>query len=359
MKLSNKFKQFLFSDPIGKVGAVFIAYFLWYYVQNFSLEKFYVSLPVTVVNAPENKIIDATNDIAIRVEISAYEDVSRRIENLSAIIDLSNYTLGVKSYPIILLNLPNDIKANISPESKRISIYDISSKTIPINVKVYSNNNLTSVAYSPKEVTISGSSQIIDQIQALATDELKIQDPIQSIITTNIKIIYPNKVKLLDKDSVTVTLSFNQINYTNEVIVPVKYIGLQNNLQISFITDMYLNFVTKTSNIEPLLLESSMSLDFSAITNAGKYKIPVTISVPTNVILINPPTVVPIELVDSLEIIPPIQENLTPKTPEKDEFDSFFDESILKEPPTPPTEIFNTNITTDTTNIIDTTNNPN
>ena len=362
MKLSNKFKQFLFSDPVGKLGAIMVAYFLWYYVQNFSLEKVYVSLPVTVVNAPENKVIDATNDIAIRVEISSYEDVSRRIENLSAIIDLSEYTPGVKSYPIILLNLPKDIKANISPESKRISIYDIITKTIPINVKVYSNDTLTNIAYSPKEVSISGSSQIIDQIKALTTEELRIENPIRSTISTNIRITYPNKVLLLDKDSVAVTLFFNQKNYTNEVIVPVKYIGLQSNLQMSFITNMYLKFVTKTSNIEPLLLESSMSLDFSAITNAGKYDIPTTISAPTNVILIDPPTVVPIELIDPTETLSPTKEFLIPEvlekpeTPVKDDFDSFFDESILKEPTMPTTENFNTNITTnitDSTNTID------
>lgn len=362
MKLSNKFQQFLFSDPIGKITVVLISYFLWYYVQNFSLEKIYISLPVVVINAPKNKIIDATNDIAIRVEISAYEDVSRRIENLSAIIDLSNYSSGVKSYPITLLNLPNDINANISPSSKRISIYDIITKTIPINVKIYSNDTLTNITYSPKEVTISGSSQIIDQIKALTTDELRVANPIQSTISTNIKIRYPNKVRLLDRDSITITLFFNNKNYTNEVIVPVKYIGLQSNLQISFITNMYLNFVTKTSNIEALLLESSMSLDFSTITNIGKYNVPVTIAIPTNVLLINPPTIIPIELIDPLEMTVPIKETLTPETieipkapiiPEKDEFENFFDESILKEPSVLPIENFNTNITT---NIIDTTN---
>ena len=349
MKLSNKFKQFLFSDPTGKLGAILIAYFLWYYVQNFSLEKIYISLPVTIVNAPENKVIDATNDIAIRVEISAYEDVSRRIDNLSAIIDLSNYTPGIKTYPITLLNLPKDIKADISPESKRISIYDIITKTIPINVNIHSNDTLTNIVYNPKEVSISGSSQVIDQIKALTTEELRITNPIQNVISTNIKIIYPNKVELLDKDSIAVTLFFNLKNYTNEVIVPVKYIGLQSNLQMSFITNMYLKFVTKTSNIEPLLIESFMSLDFSTITNAGKYNIPVTISVPTNVLLIDPPTIVPIELIDPLEIASPIKESLMPETPEKDDFDSFFDESILKETSELPTENFNTNITTNTT----------
>ena len=355
MKLSNKFKQFLFSDPTGKLGAILIAYFLWYYVQNFSLEKIYISLPVTIVNAPENKVIDATNDIAIRVEISAYEDVSRRIDNLSAIIDLSNYTPGIKTYPITLLNLPKDIKADISPDSKRISIYDIITKTIPINVKTYSNDTLTNITYSPKEVSISGSSQVIDQIKALTTEELKIENPIQNVISTNIKILYPNKVELLDKDSIAVTLFFNLKNYTNEVIVPVKYIGLQSNLQMSFITNMYLQFVTKTSNIEPLLIESFMSLDFSTITNVGKYNVPTTISVPTNVILIDPPTVVPIELIDPTETLSPTKEFLTPEilekpeTPEKDDFDSFFDESILKEPSIPSTENFNTNITTNTT----------
>ena len=346
MKLSNKYQQFLFSDPIGKMTAVLIAYFLWYYVQNFSLEKLYISLPVTVINAPENKIIDATNDIAIRVEISAYEDVSRRVENLQAIIDLSNYTSGVKSYPITLLNLPKDINADISPEFKRISIYDVITKTVPINISVYSNDTLTNITYSPKEVSISGSSQIIDQIKALTTDELRIKNPIQSIISTNILITHPDKVQLLDKDTVTVTLFFNQKNYTNEVIVPVKYIGLQSNLQISFITNMYLKFVTKISNIEPLLLESYMSLDFSAITNIGKYDIPVTISSPTNVYIIDPPKILPIELIDPTETALPIKENITP---EKDEFDSFFDESILKEPSPLTTEEFNTNITTDST----------
>ena len=113
---------------------------------------------------------------------------------------------------------------------------------------------------------------------------------------------------------------------------------------------MYLKFVTKTSNIEPLLLESYMSLDFSAITNIGKYDIPVTISTPSNVYLIDPPSIVPIELIDPSITTPPIRENSPSEQDEKDEFDSFFDESILKEPSPLTTENFNTNITTDATN---------
>lgn len=348
MKLSNKYQKFIFSDPVGKAISIILAYFLWYYVQNFSIEKLYISLPVTIINIPQNKIIEATNDIAIRVEISAYEDVSRRIENLKAVIDLSNYTTGTKSYPITLLNLPKDIEANISPEFKRISIYDIINKTVPITINIKSNNALTNISYKPKEVTISGSSKIIEQIKALTTEELKINNSIQNVISTNLKIYYPNKVKLLDATSVAIILNFNRTNYTNEVIIPIKYIGQQSNLQISFTTNMYLKFVTTSSNIEPLLLESFMTLDLSNITNSGKHNIPINISVPTNVHLIDPPTVVPIELFDpSTTVALPMKEELTPANTYSNEFETFND-SIFKESKEITNYNFNTNITKET-----------
>ncbi len=255
-----------------------------------------MSLPVSLVNVPEGKEVEVPSDLVVSVEISAHEDVSRRIEDMTAVIDLSNYQYGERNYPIVLQNLPNDIQARISPEYKKVHIYDIVTKDIPVNLRVSSNSLLTNVSYSPKTVSVIGSTKVLDSLKSLNTYEFNYKVPIMDILKTNVDIVMPNKVRLQNNQSVEVTLYFNQRVHTNEVFLPVEYENIDSNFMAIGSRAVSLSVMTVVTNIENLLLESRVSLDFTNITEEGEYDIPLQISTPTNMIVLNAPVTLPIIL---------------------------------------------------------------
>ncbi|MGL5956118.1 MAG: hypothetical protein ACRC0X_05880 [Brevinema sp.] len=293
----SRYKEWIFMDPLGKVMAIILAIFLWYYVNIVSIEKVYISLPISLVNTPQDKVVIPPQNMAVRVEISTHEDVSRRIQDLIAEIDLSEYKIGQRSYPISLINLPKDIKAKISPEQKQIEIFPLITNTVPINIKVDPHILLTNINYFPKKALIVGSSAQIEKIKTLNTGNLKYNIPMQSSsLETNVSILIPNGITLLEPQTVDIFLQFNQDIYTNNVILPLEYHDLSSNFIINAPTSIELDIITTVSNIEQLLLVSELSINLLNITNIGFYELPLEIKKPSNMLFIDPPSQVLIEL---------------------------------------------------------------
>ncbi|MGL4676433.1 MAG: hypothetical protein ACRCWI_02050 [Brevinema sp.] len=295
--LSKGYKERVLIDPIGKIISIVLAIFLWYYVNVISIEKIYISLPISLVNVPQDKIVTPAQNMAVRVEISTHEDVSRRIKDLSAVIDLSEYEVGQRAYSISLTNLPKDIQVKIFPEQKQIEVYPIVTNTVPITVKVDPHSLLTNIEHFPNKAVIIGSSIQIENIKTLSTGNLKYTLPMQSSsLETNLRVLIPNGVTLLEPQTVDVLLQFNQQVYTNTVLLPLEYHNLNSNLTIDAPLSIELDVVTTVSNIEQLLLASELSVNLLVITNMGFYELPLEIKNPSNILFIDPPSQVFIEL---------------------------------------------------------------
>lgn len=292
MKLSLRhLKAIVFSDPKGKSIAVIVAIFLWYFVNVFSIEKIYISLPITIENQPQDKEVQiATKELVARVEILAYEDVSRRIQDLSAVIDLSNYKIGTQEYPVLLRNLPHDIKAKITPSHKKVSIYSVVTNTVPLNVRVAPHIELTNVTYTPETVQIVGSSQQLARISSINSVNLDFELPMTNFLKTNIDIIYPKNIKVLYNKTIPVSLYFEQTFYTNEVFLPIEYTNLNPNLIVTGSNAIVLTLLTKTNEIEDLLLQTTVNIDLTNIITPGNYSLPLQIHTPTNMMILNAPT---------------------------------------------------------------------
>ncbi len=185
----NKIKTLTFSDPAGKLIAVILGVFLWYYVNVVSIEKLYISLPVRLVNVPDDIEVIPAGDLVVQVEISTHEDVSRRIGDLDAVIDMDEYKPGINKYDVIMRNLPHDINAKLSAKTKTLQVYEIISKTVPINFRADSHPLLTNTSYEPKEASIYASERILKDIHSLDTTIFSYGEPAQPSLTTNVQII--------------------------------------------------------------------------------------------------------------------------------------------------------------------------
>lgn len=306
-----KFLDKILSDPLGKLLSFTIALFLWYYVTILSIEKTYISLPISLINTPENKIIEYDKDTIIRIEIIARDNVTRLIEKIQAVVDLSNAPSGKNSYPVTLLNLPQEIKANINPSSLDITIYDIITKTISINLCVESNDMLTNTSFSPSKITLKGSSKIINPINII--NSIKLIPPItnSNTIETNIGLVIPKELAALSKNNIDVSLFYNSSFISSNIFLPINYIGLDPVFIISNIPATPLTMVSSTSNIEQLLIQSELILDLSLVTNTGMYEAPVLLQAPSNVNVPDLPSFISVQIESNTNISQPLT-NQTP-----------------------------------------------
>ena len=297
----NKFSTFLFSDPWGKIFSFMIACVLWYYVNIYSIERTYISLPITLINEPTDKVLEYRKDIAVKVEIMAREDVSRRIEKLQAVIDLSNISLGSERYPITLSNLPQDIRASISPSYLNISAYEIVSKKVPIYVQVVANNTLTNTTYSPREVTVFGSSKILEALRAINTLEINPPIPLNNILKTNVQLSIPRGITVDGSTMVAIRLDYKTVLKTNDVLLPITILGLDPRFQIESIPTIPLQLVSPNANIERDIIQSEVILDLSLVTSPQLYLAPATLKTPSNVSILNLPSNVSINILENID----------------------------------------------------------
>ncbi len=293
----SKIKSLIFSDPLGKLFAMAMAVLLWYYVNVISVEKLYISLPVRLINVPEDVDIVPASELVTQVEITTHEDVSRRIEDLNAVIDLEDFQFGTNRYEITVQNLPNDIKARISPRYKTLLVYAISNKSVPVNIRIRPNSFLTNIEYSPESVTISGSERFLDEINEINTENLEFGAPTSPKLITNVSLIRPSNVAL-SPGVVRVELDFRYLNYTNDVFLPIEYKNVSPFLDVSQPQGIPLKIITTTTNIEELLLNTVISVDLEDFGTQGTYNVPVLYDIPVGVVLLQNPLSINVELKD-------------------------------------------------------------
>ncbi len=250
------------------------------------------------------KLKENAGDLVVQVEISTHEDVSRRIGDLDAVIDMDEYKLGISKYDVIMRNLPHDINAKLSAKTKTLQVYEIISKTVPINFRADSHPLLTNTSYEPKEASIYASERILKDIHSLDTTIFSYGEPAQPSLTTNVQIIKPTGIIDISASAVSARLDFNYKNYTNDVFLPIEYLNASLDVvqpkavRLSVIT-------TNEANLEELLLQTSLSIDLQDFNSSGTYNLPVSYSAPPELTLINHPMSADVELLDIYEA-PPI-----------------------------------------------------
>lgn len=306
MQFWHNFHQLILSDPKGKIIALILACFLWYYVNVLSLEKTYLNLPIIIVNPPENLKLEYTKKMNVRVELQSREDISSYIKNLEAIVDLSEYTLGTKEYPIKINHLPPDIQLNITPQTLKITIYALQNKSVPIRLsfnKSPMNSFITNYTISPDKVTIIGKKELLNQVNFLKTEELVISNSFSDILQTNLKILSPRGIIVSQGYTAKISLFARNFNITNtQVTLPIDTKSLVTGFSIKNLPNIPLTIVSSVSNIEKLLLQTKISLELNEIKSAGKFIVPITITAPPELKILNPPYNIDIEIISNKNV---------------------------------------------------------
>lgn len=291
--LRKLLKKIFINDFSSKLLSILLASCLWFYVTVLSLEKTYINLPIELINTPDDLSIKYNDKLNVKVEIEAREDVSLYLSRLRAVIDLTNSGIGKRQFPIILQNLPTDINVDLNPKYISLDIQKIVSNNVPITIEFTNksaNIHVTNIRISPNTVSIEGNTSEINKIKSIKTEVFDLKNMRDSNhIITNLKLNIPSKVNIKPSGPVSVEIFIENYNITNKVFLPFTIINLKPELVIPAIPTFEFTTLSADSNIEGLLLQTEISVDFSKITNEGEHSVPITILAPNNLKFLNAP----------------------------------------------------------------------
>lgn len=297
MKFWDKITSFLRTDIKPKIISLLIACFLWYYINIFSIKKTYISLPVEIINLPEDTIIDEKNNFAIRLEILSDEDISAHINKISAAIDLSNASMGPNTYSVELLNLPKGLTVNMFPSTIKLTLIPIIQKIVPIDLAINSQEAQRKILYKPQEITIIGPEDKIRRVDKISTrliEDTKIR--FSPEFQTNVSINLPDKIESIDTKKINVHIFYDYEISTNKVFLPTSIAGLNPEFSVTSLPSIPIYIISVDNNLEDILVQSEMVLNMENIISDGIHTVPLTIKTPDSVKLMNPPEEIVLEI---------------------------------------------------------------
>lgn len=271
---------YIFSDFFHKMSALLIAAFLWYYVNILSIEKIYISLPVTIKNLPENFTASAKDKLSVRLEIRTREDISTKLKTMEAYLDLSNPRIGDYFYPIKLTNVPENIHASILPYSLKISIDNLTNKKVPVQLSLQKKDDARKIinySLTPAEVTLQGAENILNKISNIYTESLNSSALMEPKLNTNIGLIVQSNVSLKENSKIQLQAQIYVENYTNELLIPLQMQGLTEELMVEDHWSIPIIVQSPFTNISYIESNIKASIDMSTITKSGFYAFPVAI----------------------------------------------------------------------------------
>jgi YbbR domain-containing protein len=167
-----------------KLFSFFFAIFLWYFVVGEDKVDMTLSIPVEIVNLPQNLIISNQFKNQIEITVNGPRGLIRRIadRHISRAVDLSDATPGtivIKNTPETI-SLPSGVRLlRIKPSDIILQMDRVIQKNIPIiavtNGKPKEGFELISVKFDPQTIPMTGPQRILEKEKRFSTLPIDIQ----------------------------------------------------------------------------------------------------------------------------------------------------------------------------------------
>ena len=190
------------NERMLKLLAVIFAVMLWFYVdaeQN-PVKSMHFDIPVQYVNQQEN--YEVSNGVTtVRVTVRGKEDElsGLRKEDFSAIVDLSNAQVGTGEYEIQLKAPEMAERISYLPNRTSLQLDQKINKQVPVRVRtsgtMLEGYEISSTEVLPNKVTISGLSQVLDEISDIETEAIDVSG-ITNEITKEVWLHVPEGVAI-------------------------------------------------------------------------------------------------------------------------------------------------------------------
>ena len=166
-----------------KLTSILLASLLWLAINGEPESVFLFRVRLEYRNYPKGieVIGDTVNNVDVRVTASS--GIAKRIDSgdISAFIDLSDWSLGERTYPLSAQNItvPYGVKiVRIAPNQVKLNFQRIRNKAVEIRPKIVGEvppgYKVAAVSCSPKMVRISGPENRLKAISYLSTEVVDI-----------------------------------------------------------------------------------------------------------------------------------------------------------------------------------------
>ncbi len=232
-----------FTRNIGmKIISIMLAVALWMYVVGEETAEIGITIPLELVNLPQDLIVvnDAIEDLNVR--ILGPRSMIRRLasERLSKTIDLKGIAPGRITFEILPeeLPLPGGIKVTrLSPSSITLDVEQITSKKLSVLPILQGSPKLgfevVSVKFTPESVVVSGPSNVLSNMDAVWTKPINVEKKTESFRQPVTLDIGGDQVALELKEQVSVDVTIDEKVVTRSFpAVPIK--GRNSSFSYSF-----------------------------------------------------------------------------------------------------------------------------
>ena len=164
------------NDRMLKVIALVCAVLLWFYAEaqeNPSKER-QLTVPVQYVNLASGYVVEnAAQSVQVSVKGNETDIMSLRSDDFTAVVDLSDASVGSFSYPVQVSSSTVNERFTYTPDKLTISVDQILQKEVPVHLRtdgtVAQYYELQHTAIQPDTVIIQGKSSLIADISAVET----------------------------------------------------------------------------------------------------------------------------------------------------------------------------------------------
>lgn len=225
------------------------------------------------------------------VTITSSRSVIDQIAMVKVYIDVAGLTEPVNNREVpvnVYDSQGNGLNIRIAPESVVVSVnVDNPSKTVPVQVSTVGDlqeeYTLTSVVPNIEEIEVFATSDILENIEMIETEEVDLSEITESG-TIEVKLVLPDGVQVAD-DMISVDIEIEQTETFDEV--PIEYDPLENGQEVSFINPsnpfMSMTIVGNDKDVTKLTIDDfQLSIDIENLTE-GEHQVPVSIDGPDHV----------------------------------------------------------------------------
>ena len=263
-----------------KAVALFLAVFLWYYVDSLEYTEQTVSLPVQFVNIPSNKMVIDTWDRSVGLEIKARKNVMKNPINFSKVIkatvNLSNAQVGMNDYriEITLLDPKLDLKIKALKDNITLKIDDVDNKVVRVSPRIIGELPQGYVLVDTKidisTVAVKGPSQNLKDVRELETEPILLYT-LSNSITQTLALRTPMFIQTIGRDSVVVQVLIRESIQNKEMYLPVRFENVPQGFKPLDDAKVFVYASVPAKFLSSYTNEIVLRADCAKVTKAGSY----------------------------------------------------------------------------------------
>lgn len=264
--------------------------------------------PTTSGTVREGYVIGELTANPEKVTIRGPKTVINSISRVCAEVNVSGLSENATLEATLILYDANNnvidqtlLANNLGEEGVTVDVELYQTKNVPLKldtslITAAEGYSIGDISYEPQEVQISGEESVVkslDEIE-IPAEELKQSNLTEKTeLTIDIQPYLPEGISLTDvnANNVVVVISVNQPGAETFEISTSSIVinNLADNLELSYGTmvDLELQIKGPDDVLDSLILTKKVSIDLQDYTEAGTYKIPVTVSLPDSCELVD------------------------------------------------------------------------